>query len=122
MTGFLELMDWPAFRRRNLNGEIELHTAGLTVCACGDEGQAVVWLLRTDALAADGRLREDAPPLDAGLRVPGLAPGRYSVVRWDTRRGAEAGRAEVEAGADGLVLTDIPVATDLALAIRLIAE
>ncbi|MBB4636329.1 hypothetical protein [Longimicrobium terrae] len=118
MARFLDQMDWTAFRRRNLNEEIELRTAGLTVCASGDDAQALVWLLRTDALAEDGRVRQDAPPIAAGLRVPGLAPGRYSVVMWDTRRGMEAGRTEADAGEDGLSLSDIPVTTDLALAIR----
>jgi len=118
-TGFLGLIDWPRFRRRNLNHEIQLGTPGVTVCGCGDESQAVAWLLRTDSLAPDGRVRTDAEPLVTRVGVPGLQPGRYSVVSWDTRAGAEHSRAEVAVTGDaGLWIENVSVATDLALAIR----
>jgi mannan endo-1,4-beta-mannosidase len=119
VTGFLGLIDWPRFRRRNLNDEIQLGTLGLTVCGCGDESQAVAWLLRTDALAPDGRVRTDVAPLVTRVAVPGLRPGRYSVVAWDTRAGAEHSRREVAITGDGgLMVENVSVTTDLALAIR----
>jgi mannan endo-1,4-beta-mannosidase len=121
VTGFLGLIDWPRFHRRNLNHEIQLGTPGLTVCGCGDESQAVAWLLRTESLAPDGRVRADAAPLVTRVGVPGLHPGRYSVVAWDTRAGAEHSRSEAVTGDDGLWIENVPVATDLALAVRRIS-
>ena len=59
MAGFLPLVDWTRFRRRNLNGSVRathFHRFG-----CGDAEQAVVWLLRRRALAADGRVRRLLP-------------------------------------------------------------
>jgi mannan endo-1,4-beta-mannosidase len=46
---FLPLIDWTRFRRRNLNAEARC-SAGFAVFACGDEHQALAWLLRTDSI------------------------------------------------------------------------
>ncbi|WP_437515305.1 hypothetical protein [Sorangium sp. So ce1099] len=121
MADFLPLLDWPRFRRRNLTAEVALEpaTGALAACACGDDAQAVVWLVRTDSLDAGGMLRRDAAPARARLRVPGLAPGRYAVTAWDTARGEVRGRGEARADGDaGLVVEMPPVVTDVALAIR----
>ena len=48
LAGFTSLIDWPRFRRRNLNQEIQLSTAAFAGFACGDAEQALVWLLRQD--------------------------------------------------------------------------
>jgi mannan endo-1,4-beta-mannosidase len=119
LAGFLPLVDWTRFRRRNLNAEITLSTPALAGFACGDEAQAVVWLLRRDTIGRDGRLRRDAAPIHAEVRVPGLASGRYVATAWDTEAGEPRGEWEAEAtGGDGLLLRLPPFTTDLAVAVR----
>ncbi|HEX2188665.1 MAG TPA: hypothetical protein VHG51_07180 [Longimicrobiaceae bacterium] len=118
LAGFLPRVDWARFRRRNLNEEVEVSTPALVPFACGDEEQAVAWLLRRDTVGPDGRLRADAAPCWAELRIPGLAPGRYRATAWDTAAGEERGVSEVEAAGDGLRLRLPPVVTDLAVAVR----
>ncbi len=95
MAGFLPLIDWPRFDRRNVSEEITLYNesdasvpdAQLARFACANANQAVVYLLRRDTLDRGGMVRMDAPPLGLSLEVPGLVPGRYRVTAWCTRTG-----------------------------------
>ena len=57
----------------NLNEEVGSSSGDPAVFACGDEDQAVAWLLRRDSVGPDGRLRQDAAPLHTTLSLPGLA-------------------------------------------------
>ena len=53
------------------------------------------------------------------LRVPGLAPGDYRVVLWDTVEGSEAGRLAAASTGNGVLAATLPdFDADLALAIR----
>lgn len=123
LAGFVPLLDWTCFRRRNLNREIEVSQAGWTGFACGDAGQAVAWVLRTDRLDPSGRVRRDAEPVSLELRLPGLAPGSYRVTFWNTEDGRCAGCAEVDRSADGMLALSLPpLVTDLAVAVRLRSE
>jgi hypothetical protein len=91
LAGFLPLIDWPAFRRVNLNREVEVTPGGdFAAFACGDSCQAVVWLLRTKTIAPDRRLDRNAAPHAPTLRVPGLKPATYRVtgMGYGTRGGA----------------------------------
>jgi hypothetical protein len=119
LAGFLPLIDWSCFRRRNLSQEVRTAQPGVAVFACGDTDQAVVWCLRTDALAANGQVRRDVPPVTTRLLLPGLRAGRYSVTAWDTGAGLVGGTVRVTA--IGSMLTEIalpPFVTDIALAVR----
>lgn len=118
LAAFLPLVDWTRFRRRCLNDEVRVSGGALAAFACGDAEQAVVWVVRTDTIGADGRVRRDAHPVQAQVGIPGLAPGRCRAVAWDTSQGREAGRWEAEAGSEGLSLALPAVVTDLALAVR----
>lgn len=117
-AGFLDLVDWPRFRRVNLNEEIAVSHPGLAVFGCGDEAQAVVWLLRTDTVGRHGRVAKGAAAIRPRVTVPGLAPGSYTVRAWDTRLGRPAGEEFAVAGEGGLVFETPPFAADLALAVR----
>lgn len=118
LDAFLPLLDWSRFRRRNLNDELELSSPALVGFACGDADQALVWLLRRDRIAKDGRVRTDVEPSPAEVRIPGLAPGRYRVTSWDTSLGEIRDVREATADDDGLRLALAPVLTDVALAVR----
>lgn len=118
LAGFLPLIDWTSFRRRNLSNVLRCDDAGVAVVGCGDAAQALVWLVRTDALGPDGTLagRETAAP--ATLTVPGLADGGYAVTVFDTLSGTIIARAEATS-AGGVMLAPIgPVRRDAAVAIR----
>jgi mannan endo-1,4-beta-mannosidase len=117
LAGFLPLIDWPRFRRRNLNDEIGLAIPGFAAFACGDERQAVLWLLRTDAVGEDGMVRRDATPAPLGAAVPGLAAGRYRVTPWDTERGEPGAPFTLGHQGGTLRLALPPVRADLAVAI-----
>ena len=117
LSDFLPLVDWPRFRRRNLNQEV-VAPQGLAAFACGDDRQAVLWLLRTDACGPDGRIvpRADAAP--QSIEVPGLAPGDYRMVQFDTQRGAVTREDAVHHGGGLLALRCGPIASDVALVLQ----
>lgn len=118
MADFLPLVDWPRFRRSNLNQEIETDAPDLAAFGCGDARQAVVWLLWRGPLLPDGRLDPAMPPRPVSLRVPGLAPGRYRIALWNTREGCPAGEVEAPSLGNGMLTARLPAfAGDLALAI-----
>lgn len=119
LVGFLPLIDWLRFRRRNLNFEITIVGQGCTGFACGDAEQAVLWILRMDQQDQRGMLRRDVEPVDVAVQVPGLGPGSYQVTRWDTLAGVPLGCAEIERGDDGELLVPLPsLRTDVAVALR----
>ncbi|MBA3517318.1 MAG: hypothetical protein H0T75_06695 [Rhizobiales bacterium] len=120
LSRFLPLIDWPNFRRRNLSEEIKIASPKFAAFACGDERQALVWLLRRDTLQRSGKLKRMGPaaPVAPGIQVPGLRPGPYRVTAWDTTLGQPLGAFEAQADARGLAFQVPPFSADLALAIR----
>jgi hypothetical protein len=118
LADFTPLVSWTRFRRCNLNREIEISDPGCTVFACGDSGQAVAWVLRTDRLDRSGRVRQDAEPVTPDLALPGLALWRYRIRFWNTEEGLPAGCVEADRSADGKLHVRLPpLRTDLALAV-----
>jgi mannan endo-1,4-beta-mannosidase len=115
MARFLPLIEWNQFRRRNLN--LETKAAGFHVCACGDEHQALLWLIRRGDRNADGRMRRDTARA-ANVTLPGLAGGAYVVTGWDTLTGIMTERTEVQAQDGLLPFTTAPIVADRAFAVR----
>jgi mannan endo-1,4-beta-mannosidase len=116
MAGFLPLIDWPTLRRRNLSGAVK--ATHFHRFACGDDTQALVWLLRRRALASDGRVRADIDPIAPAVTVPGLADGTYRVIGWNTTSGREVERFDAPATGGALKFTPAPIGPDRAFAIR----
>ena len=114
MAGFLPLIDWARFARAN-RSEAVIAT-GFHRFACADEQQAVVWLLRRNALAGDGRVDRTAPSRAPEVMVPGLTPGRYRITGWDTSAGTVTETMAVRADGD-LRFTPAPIVADRAFAI-----
>jgi mannan endo-1,4-beta-mannosidase len=115
MAEFVPQIDWTRFRRRNLNAELQarhFHAFG-----CGDEHQALLWLVRRNSIGEDGCLRRDAVPVEARLSVPGLADGSYRVRGWDTELGRQVEEFTAEAKGGSLQLISAPIPTDRAFAI-----
>jgi mannan endo-1,4-beta-mannosidase len=100
LADFVPLIDWGSFQPENLNEEVDVPDAPFHVFACGDSRQAIVWLLRGDTFATDGRIGTGAPALCARICVPGLEAGRYRVTLWHTGRG-RAAHFEIEHGGNG---------------------
>jgi mannan endo-1,4-beta-mannosidase len=117
MAGFMGLLDWSCFARRNLSAELATDDPSVLAFGCGDARQALAWLLRQGPLLGDGRL----DPAAAGpveLRIPGLAPGRYRATPWDTRAGRAGASFLATATGNGvLALRLSAVGPDLAVAV-----
>ncbi|OON65696.1 hypothetical protein B0919_23645 [Hymenobacter sp. CRA2] len=117
LADFCQLINWPRFRRRNLDTQVQLSTPAFAAFACGDERQAVVWLLRQDRRDRQRLVLKTAKPLPVQLMVPGLAAGAYHITLWDTQAGRPLGQLTAAVSAGELCLALPPVVADIALAI-----
>ena len=117
MAGFLPLVDWRRFARRCLNDALEVEGEGVAALGCGDENQAVLYLLRMGPLLADGRL-DPGVSGPARVRVPGLGAGPFRAMLWDTGAGRIAGEAAVRETNTGWVVEVPRFGTDVAVAVR----
>jgi mannan endo-1,4-beta-mannosidase len=117
LYAFLPLVEWREFNRRNLNEEIRITPGTFARFGCGDERQAVVWVVRRKPLARNGMLHPDQRPDLVTIHVPGLATGSYIVTAFDTEAGVAGERLQA-ASFDGHLRFDVPIARDRAFAIR----
>jgi hypothetical protein len=118
LSAFLPFIDWASFRRTCLNSRIRSSAAEVACFGCGDEAQAVLWLLRKDRVGQDGMLQREADPVSLTVEIPGLSPGRYLVTPWDTIEGCCRGEYEVEVRSEPAHCMPVPpFSADLALAI-----
>ena len=117
LADFLPLINWNSFNRRNLNCEVETESDNCAVFACGDENQAVIWLLRLDVTGKNGMLKQAATPTALNLKVPNLKRGNYRVTAWDTLRGVRVAAFTAESDGETLRSQTPAFAGDLALAI-----
>ncbi len=117
LSEFLPLIDWGNFQRRNLNEEIQTDAPCATF-GCGDENQAVVYFLRTDALGKSGMIKPNAPSIEARVEVPGLGAGRYKITVWDTLNGCAAREFEAECARETPLIFEVALQSDVAVAIR----
>jgi mannan endo-1,4-beta-mannosidase len=117
LARFTPLIAWSRFRRRNLNSEIVTTHSGVAAFGCGDEQQAVVWLLRKDRRTDDGRVDPAAPAIAPLVRVPGLESGRYKVSAFDTGAGRVFEVSLALAARGAARVQTPPFVSDVALAI-----
>ncbi len=119
LAGFLPLIDWLRFERQALNDAVVVEGGPVAAFCCGDTEQALLWLLRTDAIGADGRIKRQRPPARVCISLPGLRRGNYRITYWDTVSGRVVGEAELgHAAALLLSFNPPPIAADLAIAVR----
>lgn len=118
LSNFLPLIDWGSFNRRCLNNEIKVHTKGFTAFGCGDEKQAVLWLLRTDANGRNGMIKTDARPRKVKLSLP-FEGNRYRILFFDTVAGLIHNEISAASSGAGLVIEYPALSSDIAVAIRL---
>jgi hypothetical protein len=115
---FLPAIDWTRFRRRNLSKEMRCSDSGVAVVGCGDDAQALAWLVRTDATGRDGTMEARTDASAVTLTVPGLADGTYTVTAFDTKTGISQPLSTATASGGILRVAIGPVRTDVAVAIR----
>nr|MDQ6926929.1 hypothetical protein [Candidatus Eremiobacteraeota bacterium] len=138
-------VDWSSFQRVCLNDQLSVrdgdgralalvssrpHTPAarppvvpirgreIAVFACGDERQAIVHLLRADALAPDGRARRDVAPREVHMDVPGLGPGAYLITECDPLSGDVIRTHDVTHGGGALPLPEVALVVDALLLVR----
>jgi mannan endo-1,4-beta-mannosidase len=116
LSRFLPLIDWNRFERRCWNERIELSSRAAFGFGCGDEGQAILWVLRRKT-GADGMVDTGAQPLPLELRCPAQAGKTYKVLSFDTREGRALGEAVAVAEGERLSIRT-ELRTDLAFAVR----
>jgi mannan endo-1,4-beta-mannosidase len=117
LARYLPLIRWSTFRRRNLTEEMRLHPDTFYGFACGDEHQAVVWLVRRQSRDRRRALDRKVAPERVGIEVPGLAAAEYRVTTWNTEAGREQDRLIVTAS-NGRLAFEITAGRDLAIAIQ----
>jgi mannan endo-1,4-beta-mannosidase len=117
LAGYLPLITWSRFRRKNLNDEIRVTPSLVRVFGCGDARQATLWLVRLPPRSRGATLDRSAQPATVRVDLPGLAPGDYIMTTWDTEAGREGQRVRVTARAE-CTSFGVTVSTDLAVAIR----
>lgn len=121
LAKFLPLINWQNFKRKNLNNEIRLTNNAFKAFGCGDNEQAVVWLLRTN-INKKGMLNKDAEPLSISVYVPGLKHGRYNITVWNTVSGSARKVGEMNHADENYLCLPVSVTTDLAFAIKRMGE
>ncbi|MDB5593141.1 MAG: hypothetical protein JWM36_102 [Hyphomicrobiales bacterium] len=117
LAAFMPEIEWRTFRRKPLIATVSTR-AKLLVVACGDENQAILYLLRAGPLTRHGLVDRSALPVVFEMNVPGLRPGPYTLTAWDTVRGVSIERLSVTSGTQGLLLATPAFVGDLALAIK----
>jgi mannan endo-1,4-beta-mannosidase len=80
LSGFIKLVDWRSFSRKNIARQIKINVKNSKVFACGTNQLVIAWLF----------LREQIPNeqmLPVSIQIPAMLPGRYKVIIWDTLDG-----------------------------------
>ena len=124
LAEFLQLIEWRQFRRVNRNQEVRVNTRSVSVFACADESQAVVYLLRRDSISSDGTLDSAAAPMRCEVRLPGMRPGGYRVHAFDP---VSEGSLDHDAvghfsSDDDLRFITPPFSGEIAFAVRRVSE
>lgn len=118
LAAFLPLIDWKNFRRANWNNKLVSSHTSVVPFGCGDEQQAILWLLRKDTIGKDGRLRAEAAPLSGCVHLPITRAGNYRVISWDTKTGKVLANVAVHHEGGKELCLPWMVTTDLAMAVQ----
>lgn len=118
MADVLPQIDWRRFRRRNLTGHVSASDPLVHAIGCGDDEQALIWLVRTDGIGEGGTLRCDAAPRAVSITLPPMAEARTAIA-YLTATGVSAGSLSLSRDGAGRLIVEIPaLRTDLAVLIR----
>ena len=115
LAEFLPLIDWNRFDRRCWNERVRVAADRVEAFGCGDDHQALLWMVRQD-VRRDGTLDPDAAPKPVELRCP-ARPGEHGITLFDTRKGEVVEQRSIECTGDELVI-EVALRTDLAIAVQ----
>jgi len=118
LAGFVELLNWAQFQRYNITAQVLISTTSVRCVACGDGSQAVVWLVRPEALTTRAGRHQSLVPLDVHLSLPGLQSGLYYVYVWDTKTGQVRDQLLLQSENEQLAVLVSALKIDAALAIK----
>lgn len=77
LSMFVQYIDWKNFKRSSLNHSISLNNEHIIPFSCGDEQQAVIWLLRN----------KPSPVHSENFKLNFPADKKYAVLFWDATAG-----------------------------------
>jgi hypothetical protein len=117
LARFLPLIDWRNFARKPIDVRV-IGGRGMYAFGCADSAQAIVYVLRKDALTGKGMIDHGSPPRAAALAVSGLADGRYRITPWNTRDGVALSPIDATSRDGALRMLSPPFKGDLAMAVR----
>jgi mannan endo-1,4-beta-mannosidase len=117
LAGFVGLLDWAQFQPSRFPRAVQLSTTAVRCVACSDAHQAVVWLVRPEALTTRAGRRPPRAPLALQLTLSGLEPGAYQVYCWDTQAGFVSGQLLAQADKQQLTICLPALQSDVALAV-----
>lgn len=116
---FLPFINWRHFRRENISNDIELTDAGLVAFGCADTQQAVIWLLRINAIGKNKLVKKEEAATAVEIFIPLLKPGYYNIILWNTLDGKEVNRLKLDYTGQKIFCVALPpVKTDLAIAVK----
>ncbi|MEJ7738768.1 MAG: hypothetical protein WKF97_15190 [Chitinophagaceae bacterium] len=119
LASFLPLITFKDFKRRNLNHEIRSSDPGIARFGCGDDVQAIIWLMRTDSIGKKGLLEKKVHAKNIFLYIPFMKKGCYQVTAWDTKAGIALYKFLIEHKEEDMMCFPLlPILSDLALAVR----
>ena len=117
LSKFTQLINWNTFRRKNLNEEVKVSVSSFATFCCADQNQAVLYLLRTDAIKKK-QVDPGASPIDVKVIIPDLSAGNFLVKEFDTTLGEVTKTTEEEHAGGNLLLHLKGVISDIAVAIK----
>lgn len=79
LAGFLSLIDWRRLRRVPLEDRLQAHDFDGLACGCGDDVQAIICLMATNAQCGQAGV----------LEVTGFRPGSFKVTQMNTVTGEQ---------------------------------
>lgn len=87
LSEFIQLVQWNNFNRKNLNDLVKTDDPGITVFACGNSSQAIIWLMRRPLKKQNASIGEIKNQNVHSISIPNLTNGSYYLSIWDTRAG-----------------------------------
>ena len=117
LADFLPLIDWPRFRRVNLNEEVEIASAEIAASPAVTTARPFCGCCARMRAVETACCRQDAKPTSPHVRIPGSARDATRTARTHARAWRSV-RRRWTAAAHGLSIGVPPFVADVALAIR----
>lgn len=105
LSEFIKLVDWKTFSRKSLNDSITFPGGNVLHFSCGDEKQAIIWLLNREHSNSRGRQRKYSNQCTMNLSMPS---GKYKMICWNTDEARIVHNEELNMTANSFYQVTIP--------------